>query len=129
MILILFDGVCNLCNRTVRSIIMHDKRNTFKFASLQSSYGKDCLAKFGIPASTDSVILIRDEQIFTQSTAVIEIAKDLSGWPNALTLLRFLPKGLRDWGYNRVAKYRYRIFGKTEFCDVPSKEIKYRFLG
>ncbi len=129
MPIILFDGVCNFCNRTVNIIIEHDQDAQFQFAASQSTAGIDILQKFNLnQTSTASVILIDNEKIYTKTDAVIQIAKQLSGWPRLLMGLKVMPKFLRDFGYDLIAKNRYRLFGKRTNCRMPEASEQNRFL-
>jgi predicted DCC family thiol-disulfide oxidoreductase YuxK len=127
--LILFDGICNLCNASVKFIIKRDKQGAFYFASLQSTFGKVQLKKFGL--NTDeffSVVLIKNDKAFLRSNAALEITKDLSGlWPLLYTF-KIIPAFIRDYFYNLVSKNRYRFFGKRDTCMLPSAEVKARFI-
>jgi predicted DCC family thiol-disulfide oxidoreductase YuxK len=127
--LILFDGVCNLCNASVKFIIKRDRRDKFYFASLQSLFGKSQLKKFGL--NTDeffSVVLIKQDKAFLRSDAAIEIARDLSGlWP-LLYYLKIIPAFIRDFFYNLISKNRYRLFGKQDSCMLPTAEMKTKFI-
>lgn len=127
---ILFDGVCNLCNASVRFIINRDARQRFQFAALQSSIGQQLLAEHNVaPNSLDSVLLIEEQQIYRESTAALRIAKQLDGlWP-LLGVLLWIPSGLRDWGYRFIGKRRYQLFGKRQHCMIPSDKLRQRFLA
>ncbi len=127
MQIVLFDGVCNLCNSSVRFIIKHDSKAIFYFASQQSKYGKDLIKKHKLE-SFDSIILIRDDMIFLYSDAALEISKELDRGLKYIYIFRFIPKSIRDKIYKLIAKYRYIVFGKKESCMLPSKEIESRFL-
>lgn len=126
---ILFDGVCNLCNFFVQFVIERDKKNLFKFASLQSNYGKDLLSRFGKDNSQfESVVLFNGVNIFTESTAALIILKKLgSGW-QLMYIFIVLPKFLRDAVYRFVARNRYRWFGKKDYCMVPTEDLKNKFI-
>jgi len=129
--LVLFDGVCNLCNRTVQFIIRHDKAGRFQFASQQSEAGQRILQQHGIPteaALADSVVVIEEGRVWLESDAALHILYRLGGVWRIPALLRWVPKGLRDWVYRWVAQNRYRIFGRRESCLVPTPELKQRFL-
>jgi predicted DCC family thiol-disulfide oxidoreductase YuxK len=127
--IVLFDGVCNLCNFTVNFIIDHDSQAKFKFAALQSEVGKSLLSQHQMPIlELNSVIFIRDDKIFHKSTAVLEIAKQLDGFWSHLYILRWVPVSIRDWVYDQIAKNRYKLFGKKETCRIPTKELQQRFL-
>ncbi len=127
--IILFDGVCNLCSGAVTFIIKRDKKNVFRFASLQSDLGKSLLEKFGIdPVKTDSIILISKGKAYIKSSAALHIARDLNGGYPLLTGFLIVPKFLRNGLYDFIAKNRYRWFGKKESCMIPNPELKSRFL-
>src|SRR5882724_7532911 len=127
--LILFDGVCHLCNASVAWAIEHDHHAIFRFAALQSSAGRAALAAAGAPAILpDSIVVIDDEGVHTRSDAVIRIASRL-GFPWMLARFgRLLPRRVRDWAYDTVARNRYRWFGRRESCLVPTPELRARFL-
>lgn len=126
---ILFDGVCNLCNGAVQFVLKRDTKHVFRFASLQSAYGQQQLIRFGLnPNSLHSIILIRGAYFFQQSDAALEIARQLTyGWP-LLYSFKILPRFIRDGVYNWIANNRYRFFGKREACWIPTPELKERFL-
>jgi predicted DCC family thiol-disulfide oxidoreductase YuxK len=127
----LFDGVCNLCNGTVQFVIQHDQAGYFRFASLQSEVAQQLLDQYNYSdRKLSSVLLIEDGVIYSQSDAALRIARRLGtpwqwAWP-----LRWVPRPLRDWGYNLVAANRYRLFGKQadDACWLPTPELKARFL-
>lgn len=125
---VLFDGICNLCSGAVQFIINRDPSAFFKFASLQSEYGQQQLARFGLdPNSLHSVILIQDDTVYQRSDAALKIARKLGGgWP-LLYGFKILPRFLRDGIYNLIAGNRYRLFGKKDACWIPTPELKSRF--
>ena len=126
---ILFDGVCNLCNGFVQFIIQHDKKEKFSFAPLQSAFAKKTLASKNLNADDlQSVIFLAEDKIFTKSDAALEIAKHLGGLWSLLAVLKILPKGLRNSVYDFVGKNRYKWFGKSATCMIPSTKLKNRFL-
>jgi predicted DCC family thiol-disulfide oxidoreductase YuxK len=128
--IVLFDGVCNLCNRSVQFVIRRDRNDRFRFASLQGEMGRKLLAERGIDtATTDSIILI-DPGVawYVKSDAALEIARSLKGYGWLPLLFGWLPRPLRDAAYDLVARNRYRWFGKQEQCMVPSPELRGRFL-
>ena len=130
MPIILFDGICNFCNRTINFILKHDQDAYFQFAASQSNAGKDILQQFGLDQKASaSVILIDNEKVYTKTDAVIQIAKHLSGWPKLFRLLKFIPKPIRDFGYDLIAKNRYTLFGKKASCMIPDASIRHRFLA
>ena len=130
MPIILFDGVCNFCNRTVNIILKHDQDAHFQFAPSQSTAGKDILQQFGLEQNgKSSVILIDNEKVYTKTDAVILIATHLKGWPKLSRLIKFIPKPIRDFAYDLIAKNRYTLFGKRETCRIPDESIRHRFLA
>ncbi len=129
MPVILFDGVCNFCNRTVNIILEHDKDAKFQFAASQSIGGIGVLQKFNLnQTSTASVIFIDNDKVYTKTDAVIQIATQLKGWPRLLIGLKFIPKFIRDFGYDLVAKNRYALFRKWQYCRILDESIRHRFL-
>jgi predicted DCC family thiol-disulfide oxidoreductase YuxK len=130
MPIILFDGVCNFCNRTVNIILKYDQDGHFKFAPSQSIGGIGVLQKFNLnQTSTASVILIENDKVYTKTDAVIQIATHLKGWPRLFSIIKFIPKPIRDFGYDLVAKNRYTLFGKRETCRIPDESTRHRFLA
>ena len=127
--ILLFDGVCNLCNGFVQFVIKRDKKAVFRFAALQSDLGKELSATAGLPAhSMDTVVLYENNRFYTHSDVGLRVARRLNGlWPLAYALV-IIPKFIRDGIYNLVAKNRYRWFGKRESCMVPTPELRSRFL-
>lgn len=127
--IVLFDGVCNLCNRTVQTIIKHDKNDIFRFAPLQSDVGLQIINERGIDTENiDSVILIEPGvAYYNKSTAAIEIAKHLQGY-RWLRFFKPLPEGFRDSIYQFIANNRYKWFGKKESCMIPTEEERSLFL-
>ncbi|WP_406683570.1 DUF393 domain-containing protein [Seonamhaeicola sp. MEBiC1930] len=128
--LILFDGVCNLCNSSVQYVIKHDKRNLFFFAPLQSETGKEIIKTYNIDTSKiDSILLYTPEKgINYKSTAAIKIAQKLGFPRNLLTLFFVIPPFMRNWVYDFIAKNRYKWYGKKEACMIPTPELKSKFL-
>ena len=125
---ILFDGVCNLCNGSVRFVLARDRQRRFRFASLQSAAAAQLLAGRPPGAIGDSIVLVEGERIYQQSTAVLRILRGLgAGW-RLLYALIVVPRPLRDAVYRWVARNRYRWFGRTEACAVPRPEDRDRFL-
>jgi predicted DCC family thiol-disulfide oxidoreductase YuxK len=127
--ILLFDGVCNLCNHTVQFVIKRDTKAKFRFASLQSVSGQNLLKKFGLPLDDfDSFVLIKGDKYYLRSTAGLHVLKELGGiWKFFYALIIF-PRPLRDFVYNLVARTRYKTFGKSDSCIIPTSEIKERFL-
>jgi predicted DCC family thiol-disulfide oxidoreductase YuxK len=127
---IFFDGVCNLCNGFVQFIIKHDKYAKFRFAALQSDFAKQELSKKNITVEElSSVILLTEKGVFTKSTAALKIASQLNGFWKAAYIFIIIPKFIRDFVYDTIAKNRYKWFGKDDHCMVPTPELKERFLA
>ncbi len=129
--LVFFDGVCNLCNSTVQWIIAHDPQSRFRFVALQSDLAQSILQQYGIqlrPQELNTLLLLQNKRIFSQSTAVLRICKHLSGmWKLAYGLL-IVPAVIRNFFYSIVARNRYRWFGKEEACWIPTPALRRRFL-
>src|SRR5437773_3803912 len=127
--LILFDGVCHLCNASVAWVVEHARRGVFRVAALQSAAGLAALAAANAPAVLpDGMVLIDADGVHTRSDAVIRLASRL-GFPWRLARLgRLLPRPIRDWAYDRLARNRYRWFGRRESCLLPTAELRARFL-
>jgi predicted DCC family thiol-disulfide oxidoreductase YuxK len=126
---ILFDGVCNLCNASVQYVIKHDKKRLFRFASLQSLFGESILKQYGLPANIfDSFILLIDKKIYTRSTAALLVAKKLNGFIKLSYGFIIVPKFIRDFVYDLIAKNRYKWFGKKDACWIPTPELKNLFF-
>lgn len=123
--IIFFDGVCNLCNHAVDFILRYDKSQRYKFASLQSDKAKDILHG---RSDLQSIILLEDGIIYQKSRAAMKIARGLSGWPYLFSLFRFVPLFISDFVYDVIAKYRYRWFGKSDTCRIPTAEEEARFV-
>jgi predicted DCC family thiol-disulfide oxidoreductase YuxK len=126
---VLFDGVCNFCNRFVNSAIQRDRKGYFLFAPLQSPQGEELQRRFGFdPTALDTFILIEKRRVYTRSTAALRIAGRL-GWPYRLLYpLLAVPRPLRDLFYDWFARRRYRWFGRRESCMTPTEEVRSRFL-
>ncbi|AJR04178.1 thiol-disulfide oxidoreductase [Siansivirga zeaxanthinifaciens CC-SAMT-1] len=126
---VLFDGVCNLCNSSVQFIIKNDKKGVFKFAPLQGTFGKDIINKYQIDTTqTDSIILLTKNGLKIKSTAALYISKALNFPLNLLFVFIIVPAFIRDGVYNVIAKNRYKWFGKKEACMIPTPELKNKFL-
>jgi predicted DCC family thiol-disulfide oxidoreductase YuxK len=127
---ILFDGVCNLCNASVNWIIDRDKKNLFKFASLQSEYGQALINKMNLKSDyMDTVVLQEGEKVYLRSAAALRILKHIGGIYSLAYAFIIVPAFIRDFFYNMVAKNRYKWFGKQDACRIPTPELKAKFLG
>jgi predicted DCC family thiol-disulfide oxidoreductase YuxK len=133
--LLLYDGVCALCNGVVQFLMKHDRLDRFRYAPLQSSLGREVLARFDIHAFPDGVMLLTDaltpaEHLYQRSDAVAGALQRLSSpWRLAGRVLRLVPRPVRDWGYGIVARFRYRLFGRYDTCPIPPPEQRGRLLG
>src|SRR5437763_11414993 len=133
--ILLYDGVCGLCNRLVQFILHNDRRAIFRFAALQRPFAARILARHGVsPTSLDTVYLVLnnelpDESLLSRSDAVLFVLQQLgTPWRAAASLLQLFPKFLRDLAYNTVARHRYRIFGRSDVCTLPRDADHTRFL-
>ncbi|MRX65908.1 thiol-disulfide oxidoreductase DCC family protein [Maribacter luteus] len=128
--IILFDGVCNLCNRTVQFVIKHDKKDEFRFATLQGEIGKQLVKERHIDTDTvDSIILIEPGiAYYTKSTAALKIGASFGGAWKLLNVLDLIPSSLSDIVYDFVARNRYKWYGKKDACMIPTPELKAKFL-
>lgn len=127
--ILLFDGICNLCNSIVKFTIKRDTKGKFKFAAFQSDEGKTLLKELGLKSNYfDSLVLIIGDKYYLKSSAGLLVLKELGSiWKMGYVFIYF-PRPLRDFVYNLIAKTRYRIFGKQNVCMVPTNDIKQRFL-
>jgi predicted DCC family thiol-disulfide oxidoreductase YuxK len=131
---LLYDGVCGLCNRTVQFVLRRDREKRFRFAPLQSGFAARLLGKKGVDASDlDSfyIVVFREEgeTLLKQSDAVLWVMEKLPGiWPSVARVLRYLPRTVRDWGYRVIARSRYQLFGRYETCPIPSESDRERFI-
>ncbi len=127
--IVLFDGYCNLCNASVRFIIKRDKKQQYVFSSLQSDAAQKVLLQYEYNIfNTDSIILIENEKVYDKSTAALRIAKNLKPFWNYAYYLIYIPKYMRDWVYDLIAKNRYQWFGEKEDCTINFSSNKNRFL-
>ncbi|MBN4054554.1 thiol-disulfide oxidoreductase DCC family protein [Nitrospira defluvii] len=127
--IILYDDICHLCTSTVNFVIRRDSKKVFRFASLQSSIGQQFLKKFGLPRSNfKTFVFIKQETIFTKSSAALQVVKHLDGFWPILYMLILIPLPIRNFFYDWIAKNRYRLFGKRTSCFVPTKDHQDRFL-
>jgi predicted DCC family thiol-disulfide oxidoreductase YuxK len=130
MPIILFDGVCNFCNRTVNIILKYDQDAYFQFAPSQSNAGINMLQQYKLDQKASaSVILIDNDKVYIKTDAVIQVATYLKGWPRLFMGLKYIPRPIRDFGYDLVAKNRYTLFGKRETCRIPDESTRHRFLA
>lgn len=130
MAVVLFDGVCNLCNGSVRFIIERDPRGRFQFAPLQSPVADRLIgARVDRASLPDSIVLVDDAGLYVRSSAALRIARGLRfPWPLAWVFI-VVPRPIRDWVYDLIARHRYAWFGKRDECMVPTSQIRDRFLS
>jgi predicted DCC family thiol-disulfide oxidoreductase YuxK len=133
--ILLYDGICGLCNRFVQFILKRDRNDRFRFAALQSDFAIEILARHGVNAADlDTVYFVAglgqpDESLLDRSDAAQAVLSELGGvWSIASGFLRFIPRPLRDWGYNVVARNRYQVFGKYDVCPLPDPKDRHKFL-
>lgn len=127
--IVLFDGVCNLCNSSVLFILKYDKGQHFVFTTLQSDVARELLLHYPKEImEKDSILLIKNNSVYTESTAALLIAKEFSGIWTLLQFFWIVPKFIRDFVYGFIAKNRYKWFGKKDNCSIPTKKNKNLFL-
>ncbi|MCR5862255.1 thiol-disulfide oxidoreductase DCC family protein [Flavobacterium sp. J372] len=128
--IILFDGVCNLCDATVQRVIEHDKKDVFRFAAIQSEIGRQIINHIGIDtAKTDSIILYEPgHAYYYKAEAAMKIAKQMGGWYSIVGWFSFLPEWISNGMYDYVARNRYKWYGKKNECMIPTPELKAKFL-
>jgi predicted DCC family thiol-disulfide oxidoreductase YuxK len=128
--IILFDGVCNLCSGFARFVIAHDREARFRFAAMQSPAGRALLERYGLPLEDwESNVLIEAGTAYLKSTACLRIVRRLAFPWRLLYAVRLVPRPLRDWLYDRIARNRYAIFGRQTRCMLPEEGTQERFLG
>jgi predicted DCC family thiol-disulfide oxidoreductase YuxK len=134
--IILYDGVCGLCNRFVRFVLKRDRKDHFRFAALQSHFAREVLQRHHVdPNALDTVYLVLDndqptESLLARNDAVASVLHELGGfWRLWAKLLNFVPRSVRDWQYNLIARNRYRFFDKYVSCPLPDSEDRHKFLG
>jgi len=126
---ILFDGVCNLCSGSVQFIINRDPSGIFRFATLQSETGKNLVSKFDLPNDKPAaIILVENSEYYLRSTAALRILQRLGSIWQLLYVFILIPRPIRDYFYDIVARNRYKWYGKRAQCMIPSEDIKGRFL-
>jgi predicted DCC family thiol-disulfide oxidoreductase YuxK len=127
--ILLFDGVCNLCNSVVQFVIVADKKKKIKFAPLQSEHGQSLLKKYQLPTDDfQSFVLFKKGRYYLKSSAVLHVLKELGSFWRLFYIFIIIPAPIRDFFYQIVARTRYRIFGKRDSCMIPTPELLQRFL-
>jgi predicted DCC family thiol-disulfide oxidoreductase YuxK len=130
---LLYDGVCGFCNANVQMIIRHDHKGALRFAALQSDYGKAVIARHAELKNVDSMVLIErtpegSEKVSYRSTGALRMAAYLGGRWKLFLIGYIIPRPVRDFIYDLIARYRYKLFGKYDTCAIPSPEVRSRFL-
>jgi predicted DCC family thiol-disulfide oxidoreductase YuxK len=130
---LLYDGLCGLCNGFVNFILRHDADGALRFAPLQGDFAAGVMARHPQLAGVDSLVLVEiddagNESVSVRSEAALRVAARLGGGWRAARVLRLLPRPLRDFGYDLVARVRYRLFGRHESCPIPPPEVRARFI-
>lgn len=125
--IVLFDGVCNFCNTSVRFLLAYNRKENLHFASLQSDFAQKVLSQYGVTPHMDTVIFIEDGNIYTKSKAFFEICKHLIYPWKAMYYFKYIPSSITNWIYDLIAKHRYKLFGKRKKCMVPRPEWRDRF--
>jgi predicted DCC family thiol-disulfide oxidoreductase YuxK len=127
--ILLFDGHCRLCSGLVQFVLKHDRKGSIKMAALQSPEGQELLKDLGLPGDfLNSMLVIKNQKAWFESDAALLLASELGGIWALAGALRWLPAGIRNRAYRLLARYRYRIWGKTEKCFLPDPAWKSRFL-
>ncbi|HEX8117540.1 MAG TPA: DCC1-like thiol-disulfide oxidoreductase family protein [Pyrinomonadaceae bacterium] len=130
---LLYDGVCGFCNKSVQLILDHDHKGSMRFAALQSDYGQAVIERHAELRDLDSVVYVErrttGERIYTRSDAALKVADYLGGFWKLFLAARLLPRPLRDYCYDLLARNRYKLFGKYDACMLPPPEVRSRFIG
>ena len=128
--IILFDGICNLCNGSVVFVLEHERDSSFRFASIQSEAGQELLQWCRLPSDfSKAVIYIEKGKIYSGSTAALKIGQELRfPWSMHASVGLFVPRFIRDWVYRKIAKNRYQWFGRRDVCMIPNQNLKTRFI-
>jgi predicted DCC family thiol-disulfide oxidoreductase YuxK len=132
--ILFYDGVCGLCDRTVQFVLRHDRAGRFRFATLQSGVARAILTRHGRDArDLDTMYLVLDadtpgERLLCKSDGILAVLRELGGSWRLLAAAQLVPRGLRDWAYDWVARNRYRWFGRYDHCALPRPEVRERFL-
>lgn len=128
-VIVLFDGVCNMCNGFINNLIDRDRKSILRFASLQSDIAKGALRNFGIDNNTlTSILVIKNDKLYSNSRAILEICRSLGGIYKLLYIFIIIPSFIRDFFYKIVAKNRYKWFGISDSCRIPTENLKKHFL-
>lgn len=130
--IILFDGVCNLCNSSVQFVLKYDKKNRFLFTSLQSDAAKELLLQYKVNKKIiydlNSIVLLKNDSVYVESDAILHIIKEFNYPLKIMYYFKYIPKIIRDFIYKIISKNRYKWFGKRDKCMMPSEAIKNKFI-
>ena len=126
--IVLFDGECNLCSKSVQFLLKRDRDDYFRFTSLQGPAGQALLEQYSIPKNMESIVYIEGRHAYTESDAVIKIAGHLDRYRTLAAIFRLLPRPFRDFLYRRVANNRYKIWGKNDSCMLPTAQNRNKFI-
>lgn len=131
-LVLLYDGVCGFCNKSVQFVLDHDRRGAMRFAALQSDFGQAAIERHPELAKVDSVVFLErtggSENVFIRSTAALKLSGYLGGIWGWARIAYIIPRPIRDFFYDLFARYRYRLFGKYDSCMLPPPEVRERFL-
>ncbi|MEO6392943.1 MAG: DCC1-like thiol-disulfide oxidoreductase family protein [Pyrinomonadaceae bacterium] len=131
-LVMLYDGVCGFCNKSVQFVLDHDRRGTMRFAALQSDFGRALIARKPELEKVDSVVLLDSssgaERVYVRSTAALRLSGYLGGFWGLARVAYIIPRPIRDFFYDQFARYRYKFFGKYDSCMLPPAEVRGRFL-
>ena len=128
--IVIFDGVCNFCNGAVNFIIRRDPEGVFAFTPMQSELARELTVRFNVPnVGVDTFLLIKNDRCYVFSDAALEISRNLTGLWFLFNVFKIVPRPFRDAAYKLFARNRYKLFGRTEACMVPSDEVRSRFVG
>lgn len=129
-LVLLFDGACNLCNGLVQFVIKRDPEAKIRFAALQSMQGRTFMKKLKLPVQElETLVLVKDGNALTKSSGALTLLRELGGFWGLLYVFMVVPRFIRDWVYDLVARNRYSIFGRTQACMIPTPDMKKRFLS
>lgn len=129
-VIVFYDGLCALCNEYVRWSLRHDSKRRLLFAALDSAHGTRLRRAFPATRDVDSIVVRDGDRVFVKSDAILAIARQFGGlWWLAAGLLRIVPRPLRDWGYDFIARRRYKWFGQFDACPLPPADARDRFLN
>lgn len=128
--LLLYDGLCGFCDGAVQFILRHDRRGALRFAPLQGEAARDVLARHPALAGVDSLILVEGDTVRVRSDGALQVARLMGGaWPAVAAVLRIVPRPVRDWAYDLIARYRFRLAGRREACRLPTAKERGRFVA